>query len=72
MPGEDAFTVEGVVVEVLSERTCHVKLTNGHIVFGFLTGAARNQVDLMDGMKLLIKLSPFDLSEGRVLGEIKN
>jgi len=70
MSGEDAFTVEGVIVAVLSERTCRVKLANGHVVFGFVAGRRKEpSVRLVAGRRMLMKLSPYDLSEGRVLRE---
>jgi len=69
MSGEDAFTVEGVVTEVLSERTCRVRLSNGHVVFGFIASRRIEPLRLETGRKLWLKLSPFDLSEGRVMRE---
>ena len=69
MSGEDAFTVEGVVTEVLSERTCRVRLANGHVVFGYIAGRREVPPELEAGKKLWLKLSPFDLSEGRVITE---
>jgi len=69
MPGESAFTVEGVVTEVLSERTCRLKLANGHVVFGFVAGCRESPVNLAAGQKLWLKISPYDLSEGRLITE---
>jgi len=69
MLGEDAFTVEGVIVEVISARTCRVRLVNGHIVFGFVAGRRETPPALVEGNRLWLKLSPYDLSEGRVLTE---
>ena len=69
MSREDAFTVEGVIVEVISERTCRVRLANGHIVFGFVAGRREAPSPLVVGNRLWLKLSPYDLSEGRVLTE---
>jgi len=69
MSGESAFTVEGVVIEVLSERTCRARLANGHVVFGFIAGRRESPTKLEAGKKLWLKLSPFDLSEGRLITE---
>jgi len=69
MPGEDAFQVEGRVLEVLSDRTCRVVLSNGHILLGFVTQKMRADLgSLFQGQKLVLRLSPFDLSEGRIIG----
>jgi translation initiation factor IF-1 len=67
MRDENAFTVEGVVTEVLSERTCRSKLANGHVVFGFLRAHDSGKVELVKGKAVVLKLSPFDLSEGQIL-----
>jgi translation initiation factor IF-1 len=69
MSGEDAFTVEGVIVEAVSERTCRVRLANGHVVFGFVMGRRETPPSLLVGNRLWLKLSPYDLSEGRIVIE---
>jgi len=69
MSREDAFTVEGVIVEVISPRTCRVRLSNGHHVFGFVAGRRETPPELVEGKRLWMKLSPYDLSEGRILTE---
>jgi translation initiation factor IF-1 len=68
MSGKDAFRVEGVVIEVLSERTCRVRLPNGHELLGF--GTLRNRRvtgSLTQGQTVTLQLTPFDLSSGRIL-----
>jgi translation initiation factor IF-1 len=70
MPGEDAFRVEGRVIEVLSDRTWRVELANGHRLLGFATGRTRmNFTGLKPGDKVKLQLTPFDLSTGRLLVE---
>ena len=69
MSGKDAFTVEGIVIEVLSARTCRARLGNGHMIFGFVADRSEILPMLAEGQKLWFKLSPFDLSEGRVITE---
>ncbi len=67
MAGEDAFKVEGIIVEVLPNRTYWVKLANGHRLRGFVAGRAGAQVVLSAGQKVRLVLSPYDLSEGRII-----
>ena len=67
MRGENAFTVEGFVTEVLSERTCRAELANGHVVFGFMPARVARTQQLILGLKVNLKLSPYDLSEGQIL-----
>jgi len=69
MPREDAFRVEGVVVEALSDRTCRVALSNGHVLLGFLTRRTRGEIGTPRlGQHLVLQVSPFDLSEARIVG----
>jgi translation initiation factor IF-1 len=73
MSAADAFQVEGVVLEVLSERTCWVGWANGHRLVGFLT--RRRQAELGPprlGQRLVVQVSPYDLSEGRIVSVSRN
>ena len=68
-----AIKVEGIVVEVLSDRTCRIELANGHRLLGFIPGKARaGSVRLAAGDKVNLALSPYDLSEGRIVGKNEN
>ena len=70
MARENAIEVEGVVVEVLPNGTCHVELANGHRVRAFLTGKARlNFARLVAGEIVVLEMSPYDLSVGRIIAE---
>jgi translation initiation factor IF-1 len=70
MARESALKVEGAVVEVLSNRTYRVELANGHRVLGFVAGKARlNSPRLKPGEKVMLEMSPYDLSEGRIIVE---
>lgn len=70
MAREDAIKVEGVVLEALPNRTYRVGLANGHRVVAFVAGKRRlNFVKLASGDKVTLELSPYDLSEGRIITE---
>lgn len=70
MPRADAIEVEGVVVEVLPNKTYRVELSNGHRLVAFVAGRARlNFVRLALGLKVKLEMSPYDLSEGRIVLE---
>jgi len=64
---KDAFQVEGVVIRVLTQRTARVRLKNGHELLGFLTGKSQSAIQLEGGCRVKLQLSPYDLSEGRIL-----
>ena len=60
--------VEGTVVECLRNATFRVELANGHRVLAFVTGKARlSFARLAHGDKVMIEMSPYDLSEGRII-----
>jgi len=68
MAGEKAFQVEGVVIEALPNGTCRVELSNGHRLLAFRTGKARREpANLSAGDRVRLQLSPYDLSEGRIV-----
>jgi translation initiation factor IF-1 len=67
MPGEDAFKIEGVVVEALANGTYRVELANGHRLLAFVPGKARlGFAGFAAGDRVRLELSPYDLSEGRI------
>jgi translation initiation factor IF-1 len=72
MAGTDAFQVEGVVTEAMPNGTYRVELANGHRLLAFVAGRARQQlVRLAAGEKVKLQLTPYDLSQGRILTETK-
>ena len=71
MAGESAFQVEGVVVETLPNRLYRVELSNGHKVLAYATGRAKESFAANAGEKVRLQMSPYDLSEGRIIVETK-
>ena len=70
MPRTDAIEVEGIVMEVMPNRTYRVELANGHRLLAFVAGKARMAfTHLAPGDKVRLELSPYDLSEGRIVLE---
>ena len=70
MSRESAFEIEGRVVAVLSARTCRVELANGHQLVGFVAGRAGLEgPGPRVGETVNLRLSPYDLSEGRIMLE---
>jgi translation initiation factor IF-1 len=71
--GEEAFRVEGRVIESLPNGTFLTELKNGHRLTAFLT--VRDNKDLagvlVSGGKVTLQLTPYDLSVGRILVETK-
>ena len=70
MARADGIKVEGAVVEALRNGTYRVELANGHRVLAFLSGKARLSFPrLAPGEKVTLEMSPYDLSEGRIVVE---
>jgi translation initiation factor IF-1 len=70
MAGESAIKVEGVVLEALPNKTYRVELANGHRLLAFVTGKARlSFARFAPGTRVKLEMSPYDLSEGRIIVE---
>ena len=64
----DVIEVEGQVVEALPATTFNVELQNGHTVIAHLSGKMRlNFIRVLPGDKVLIELTPYDLTKGRII-----
>ena len=67
MPKKEAIEVEGTVVEALPNAVFWVELANGHKVLAHISGKMRlHYIRILPGDKVLIELSPYDLSRGRI------
>jgi len=68
MPGEDVIRVEGTLVEVLGAGLFRAKLVNGHRLLAHSTRRSRDQVSgLKPGDRVILEMSPFDMSKGRIV-----
>jgi translation initiation factor IF-1 len=67
MPKKEAIEVEGKVVEPLPNTMFRVELANGHKVLAHISGKMRiHYIKILIGDKVLVELSPYDLSRGRI------
>jgi len=72
MPKKEAIEVEGTVAEALPNATFRVELPNGHRVLAHISGKIRKHyIRILPGDKVLIELSPYDLSRGRITYRFK-
>jgi len=72
MPKEDAIEVEGVVIEPLPNAMFKVQLANKHVVLAHISGKMRkNYIRILPGDKVMVELSPYDLSRGRITYRLK-
>ena len=64
---EDAIELEGTVVEPLPNAMFKVELENGHTVLSHISGKIRmHYIRILPGDKVVIELSPYDLTRGRI------
>ena len=67
MAKEDAIKVEGTVVELLPNTMFRVELPNKHRILAHISGKMRlNFIRLLPGDKVMVEMSPYDLSKGRI------
>ena len=67
MPRDEAIQVEATVLEPLPNAMFRVELDNKHKVLAHISGRMRkNFIRILTGDKVLIELSPYDLSRGRI------
>ncbi len=72
MAKKEAIEVEGVVVEPLPNAMFRVELSNGHKVLGHISGKIRlHYIKILPGDRVLVELSPYDLSRGRITYRFK-
>ncbi len=59
--------MEGTVREVLPNANFRVELENGHDVLAYLSGKMRQHyIRVLEGDRVKVELSPYDLTRGRV------
>jgi translation initiation factor IF-1 len=72
MAKKETIQVEGVVTEPLPNGMFRVELPNGHKVLAHISGKIRlHYIKVLRGDKVLIELSPYDLSRGRITYRFK-
>ena len=72
MSKEDLIEMKGEVVENLPNATFRVKLENGHVVLGFISGKMRmHYIRILPGDKVTVQLTPYDLSRARIIFRAK-
>ena len=68
MSRDDVIEAEGKVIEVLPQTQFKVQLPNGHVLLAYLGGKLRvNNIRILEGDKVKIELSPYDLTKGRII-----
>ena len=68
MSKDDVIEVEGTVTEKIPNALFKVELPNGHQIIAHISGKLRiNFIRIIPGDKVLVEMSPYDLSKGRIV-----
>jgi translation initiation factor IF-1 len=69
----NGIELEGTVIECLRNATFKVELQNGHKVLAHISGKIRrNYIKILPYDRVLVELSPYDLTRGRILFRYRN
>jgi translation initiation factor IF-1 len=69
----DGIQLEGTVIECLRNATFRVELQNGHTVLAHISGKVRkNYIRVLLADRVLVELSPYDLTRGRIVYRYRN
>ncbi|MDP2936048.1 MAG: translation initiation factor IF-1 [Dehalococcoidia bacterium] len=73
MAKKESIEVEGTVLEALPNAMFRVALANGHRVLAHVSGKIRlNFIRILPGDRVLVELSPYDLTRGRITYRMRN
>jgi len=68
MAKEETIQIQGEIVETLPNATFRVKLENGHVMLGHISGKMRmHYIRILPGDKVTLELTPYDLTRGRIV-----
>lgn len=72
MPKGEGIEVQGTILERLPNAMFRVTLDNGHKVLAHISGKMRmHYIKILPGDKVLVELSPYDLTRGRIIYRFK-
>jgi translation initiation factor IF-1 len=64
---QDSIKVDGIITDILPNTSFKVKLENGHEILAHISGKMRmNYIRILQGDKVTVELSPYDLTKGRI------
>ena len=72
MSKEELLEFPGTVIELLPNATFRVKLENDHEIIAHTAGKMRkNRIRVLTGDRVLVEMTPYDLSKGRITYRFK-
>jgi translation initiation factor IF-1 len=72
MSKEKNIEMQGVIIDTLPNTMFRVKLENGHNIIAHISGKMRkNYIRILNGDKVTVEMTPYDLSKGRIIFRIR-
>jgi len=72
MSRKDLIQTEGTILETLPNAMFRIELDNGHKVLAHVSGKMRmSYIKILPGDRVLLELTPYDLSRGRIVWRYK-
>ena len=72
MAKQSSIQQDGTVIESLGNAMFRVELENGHVITAHISGKMRmHYIKILRGDKVIVELSPYDLSRGRIIYRAK-
>ena len=69
---DGAIEIEGTITEALPNAMFRVELENGHNVLAHISGKMRmHYIRILPDDKVVVELSPYDLTRGRIVYRYK-
>ena len=73
MSKDDVIEAEGTVIEALPNTTFKARLSNGHVITAYISGKLRmNYIRIIEGDRVKLEMSPYDLTKGRITWRSKS
>ncbi len=65
---EKNIEVQGTIIETLPNTMFKIKLDNGHLIIGHISGKMRkNYIRILTGDRVTVELSFYDIKKGRII-----
>ena len=65
---EESLEIDGVITQALANTRFRVKLSTGNEIIAYIGGRLRkNFIRIVPGDRVLIEMSPYDLTQGRII-----
>ena len=72
MAKEENIEIQGTIIEPFPNAMFRVELENGQVILAYVSGKMRMHfIKILPGDKVLVELSPYDLTKGRITYRFK-